>query len=714
MKKAFLAVVCLLNYAVHGQIIVTVAGNGLSGMTGDGGMATAATTNYPGDVVVDPSGNIYFSEHFNNIVRKVSPAGILSTVAGNGTSGYSGDGGPATAAQMYNPYGLALDTFGNLYISDCWNYRVRKVTPAGIISTIAGTGEAGYNGDGIVATTATLWNPTYICTDLAGNVYITDNQNQRIRKVTVSTGIITTVAGNGIGAYSGDGGPATAASIKYSGQIAMDIHGTLYIADGYNYVVRKVNSSGIISTIAGTGTMGFSGDGGPATLAQLNIPLGLCADNFGNVYFSDWHNYRIRKISSTGIITTIVGDGTAAYSGDGGPASAAEVNEMDGIHFSNSGNLFIADAFNYRVRAIMSDVHPPVFIGGDRQAFSVCEDTSAKPINSYLAANDPDSNQTETWSLIAAPHHGTAVVGYSTLSTGSVLTPTGLTYTPASGYVGMDSFKVMISDGWFADTTTIVVTVLPLPSAGVIVGPDSFCVSSETGVVYSDSVAGGIWSLSNSTIAVIGATSGSLTSYYGGSDTVIYTVGGVCGPVTATKMIHIDPVLALSPISGPSWVCIGDTVTLLDTFTGGAWSATNSNTSISTVGIVAGLTAGIDTVNYSATNLCGTVSVSAPITVLTTFQCDSALEVRPIATSNISEVGLQPNPATDFVDIDVSGRLPNTTFTVRVLDQVGRVVQEIAQVGSHVKLDISHYAPGTYLLVLDNGGEMSYRRLVKF
>ena len=713
MKKILITLVCLCGLTSNAQIIRTVAGNGVSGTTGNGGMATAAATNYPGDVVVDANGNIYFSEHFNDLVRKVSPSGILTTVAGNGTQGFSGDGGPATDAELYNPYGLALDTFGNLYISDCWNYRIRKVTPAGIITTIAGTGSAGYNGDGIAATTAKIWNPNYICTDISGNVYITDNQNQRIRKVDRLTGLISTYVGNGTVGYFGDGGPATAAMVNYPGQISMDIHGTLYIADAYNYVVRKVSSSGIISTIGGTGSPGFSGDGGPATLAQMSKPLGLCADNFGNVYFSDWDNYRIRKISATGTISTITGNGTAAYSGDGGPAIDAEVNQMDGIHFSNAGNLFIADAFNYRIRTIMYDTHTPTFAGGHHQSFSVCEDTSARPINSLLTVNDLDTNQTETWSLIGGPFHGTASVSYSTLSTGALLTPVGLTYTPVFGYSGMDSFKVSISDGWFSDTTTIVVTILPATNnAGLIVGPDSICMTTQMAVNYTDSIAGGIWSLSNTTIAVISSTSGNVTSYAAGMDTVRYSVSGTCGAGTATKVIVIDPFITLLAIVGPTWVCTGDSVSMTDSYAGGLWGHDEIYSSVSTSGIVVGVSPGVDTITYSAANACGPASVSKPIHVLTAWQCDSALLVKNTIGARGQTISIFPNPAKGLVSIVNENGDPLGEITF--YNNIGQVVYASKETTNSTQLDLNSFPGGVYLIKFNDGSNITYQKLVVY
>jgi len=277
-----------------------VAGNGTKGYSGDGGAATSAELNAPNDVAVDSAGNIYIADTLNDRIRKVTVStGIITTVAGNGAGGYSGDGGSATSAEIFQPDGLAVDSAGNIYIADTFNYRVRKVTKStGIISTVAGDGTYGYSGDGGLATSAELGEPTDVAVDAAGNIYIADPGFARIRKVTVSTGIISTVAGNGTQGYSGDGGPATSAELSSPDGVTVDGAGNIYIADLYNERVRKVTvSTGIISTVAGDGTAGYSGDGGPATGAEIYYPDGLAVDTAGNIYIADTENFRIRGVS---------------------------------------------------------------------------------------------------------------------------------------------------------------------------------------------------------------------------------------------------------------------------------------------------------------------------------------------------------------------------------------------------------------------------------
>ncbi|MGA2340187.1 MAG: NHL repeat-containing protein, partial [Terracidiphilus sp.] len=302
--------------------INTLAGNGTHGYSGDGGAAGSAELNYPWGDAVDSSGNIYIADEENQRIRKITAStGVISTVAGDGQEGFSGDGGAATSAALYYPVGVAVDGSGNIYIADCDNERIRKVTAStGVITTVAGTGTAGYSGDGGAAISAKLDAPEGVTVDANGNIYIADEANQRIRKVTASTGIITTVAGIGTAGYSGDGGAATSAKLNYPQGVAVDANDDIYIADFQNSRIRKVSAStGVITTVAGTGAAGYSGDDGAATSAKLDEPEGVAVDALGNIYIADTFNYRIREVTvSTGIINTVAGDGSEGYSGDGG------------------------------------------------------------------------------------------------------------------------------------------------------------------------------------------------------------------------------------------------------------------------------------------------------------------------------------------------------------------------------------------------------------
>ena len=386
-------------------VISTVAGGGARGYVGDGGPATSAQLNGPSDVALDTAGNLFIAEFYSNRVRKVTRDGLITTVAGDGNRGYSGDGGPATFAKLASPSGVAVDSSGNLFIVDSENHRVRKVasngvistvtgtanmgnygpgpsgiavdaagnlfiadsdnnrvrkvTPGGVASTVAGNGVGGFGGDGGAAISAQLSSPGGVSVDATGNLFIADTGNNRIRKVTPA-GVISTVAGNGtVVGYGGDGGPATSAQLHGPYGVAVDAAGNLFIADRDNCRIRKVTPGGVISTVAGNGTGGFSGDGGPATSAQLAAPHGVAVDAAGNLFIADYANNRIRMVTPDGIIRTVAGNGTMGFSGDGGPATSAQLFQPGGVAVDAAGNLFIADTFNNRVRKVTLKAPPP-------------------------------------------------------------------------------------------------------------------------------------------------------------------------------------------------------------------------------------------------------------------------------------------------------------------------------------------------------------------
>jgi sugar lactone lactonase YvrE len=331
--------------------ITTLAGTGVAGFSGDTGQASLAQLKNPRGTAVDGAGNVYIADTSNFRVRKVTPAGVITTFAGTGVSGFSGDTAQATLAQLGAPTGVAVDAAGNVYIADAGNYRIRKVNPAGVITTMAGTGVPGFSGDSGQATLAQLNFPNGVAVDGAGNVYIADTLNHRVRKVTPA-GVITTLAGTGVAGFSGDSAQATLAQLNRADGVAVDTAGNVYIADALNYRVRKVNTAGVITTLAGTGVAGFSGDTGQASLAQLNVPNGVGVDGAGNVYISDTLNYRVRRVDAAGVITTVAGTGVAGFSGDTGQASLAQLNSPGGVGADAVGNVYIGDSGNSRVRKV--------------------------------------------------------------------------------------------------------------------------------------------------------------------------------------------------------------------------------------------------------------------------------------------------------------------------------------------------------------------------
>jgi sugar lactone lactonase YvrE len=386
--------------------ITRIVGTSTAGFSGDGGPATSAQTFSVSGVTVDSSGNLYFGDVHR--IRKISAGGIITTIAGNGTTFSAGDGGPATSAEMVRPTGLGLDSAGNLYVTDTTDNLVRRILKNGTISTVAGSPsyQTAFGGDGGPAISAQIYQPTAVSFDASGNLYIADSSNARIRQVSAITGVITTVAGGG--ASTGDGGQATSAQLKYPDGVALSSTGAMFISDLYGYRVRMVSGGGTISTLAGTGTAGSSGDGGPAANAQLNGPSGVAVDASGSVYVVDssgssgrvrkvgvdgtistvagggtanpgdgglataaqlgtWASgvavdnagnlyvtdiSRVHQISPSGIITTIAGNGTTGYSGDGGPATNAQLAVASGIAVDSSGNIYVADNNNSAIRML--------------------------------------------------------------------------------------------------------------------------------------------------------------------------------------------------------------------------------------------------------------------------------------------------------------------------------------------------------------------------
>lgn len=333
--------------------IRTVAGTGGVGFQGDNGPAVSAQLNRPYGIAVDSAGTLYFSDFNNQRVRKITTDGKISTVAGTGVAGYSGDSGPAVSAQLNYPRDVAVDSAGAVYIADANNHRVRKVTVDGTISTVVGTGAAGLSGDGGPATAARLNLPMGVAVDSTGVLYVSEYHNNRVRKITAD-GRISTFVGTGAVGSGGDGGPAVSAQLNRPHAVAVDGSGALYIADHGNHRVRKVTADGKISTVAGTGAAGFSGDDGPATSARLNGPVGVVVDGTGVLCIADYGNHRVRKVTAEGKIGTVAGTGTAGFSGDGGPAATAQLYHPYGLAVDCVGTLYIADHVNNRIRRVAS------------------------------------------------------------------------------------------------------------------------------------------------------------------------------------------------------------------------------------------------------------------------------------------------------------------------------------------------------------------------
>ncbi len=484
------------------ELISTVAGNGISGFSGNGGAATAAKINQPIYITTDASGNLYIADYENNDVRKVTTAGIISTIAGNEINGFNSDNIPATNAELNNPTDVAIDAAGNIYIADFGNNRVRKVDLTGIITTLAGGSTPGYTGDGGSATAAELNGPRSLAIDGSGNLYIGDVSNYVVRKVNLSSGIISTVAGNHTAGYSGDGLPATSAALGNVPAITVDAAGDIFIANNSFSTVREVNSSGIISTIAGNLTSGFAGDGGAAATATLNDPSDLAVDAAGNIYILDFGNSRIRRIDQNGIINTIIGNGSTAFNGNGIPATAAAISPV-GVCVDNNYNIFISDISNKRIRKVSP---APSAISGS--SYVVCQGSSINLTDAYSGGTWTSSNPS------------IASVGTSSgLVTGNTVGTATITYTNSFG----------------CGVPFVTQTVTVNASSGVISGPTTVCPGNT--ITLTDASGGGTWSSASPSIATVG-TSGVVTGVAAGNVVISYSVSGGCS-ASALAMINV-------------------------------------------------------------------------------------------------------------------------------------------------------------------------------
>ena len=439
------------------DIISTVAGTGTSGYFGDGGPAVNAGLKHPFGVAVDTSGNLFIADTGNNVIRKVAANGVISTVAGDGLAGYSGDNGPATNASLFNPSGVAADASGNLFIADTDNSVIRKVAANGIITTFAGNSVDDYSGDGGQATNASMYFPSGVAVDTSGNLFIADSYNNVIRKVGAD-GIISTVAGNGSSGYSGDGGQATNANLYFPLDVVADASGNLFVADTDNFVVRRVDARGIISTVAGNGAAGFSGDGGPATNAALRWPSSVAVDASSNLFISDTDNNVIRQVATNGIITTVAGDGIAGYAGDGAPATLAELQGVLDI------NGYGAEGFSLGLAA---DVSGNLFIadnGNDRireVAFSsptlLLQSVGGTNAGSYdVVVRDSSGSVTSVVATLTVIVPTAFALETPVISGKSLLLGFNLTQGSASSFTLLQSPAV--TGPWTTNTTAILTT----------------------------------------------------------------------------------------------------------------------------------------------------------------------------------------------------------------------------------------------------------------
>lgn len=664
----YFSLICLLLAfgSVRGQIITTWAGNGAWATSGgEGGPATAVGAT-PAFMAKDAAGNIYVTEQYNAIIHKISPSGILSVVAGTlNTNGFSGDGGAATAATLNQPKGIVVDAAGNIYFTDQGNSRIRKISTSGIITTIAGTGANGFSGDGGPATAAKLNLPWGLAMDASGNLFICDTYNLRIRKISTS-GIITTVAGSDNPVSYSDSVGATSVGLQTPFTIALDATGNIYYSENYSFRVRKISPSGLLTIVMGNGVNAAPADTGMATASPLYSPSGLCLDNSGNLYVSINGNYNvIRKINlSTGRISAVAGSGSIGYSGDGGPATAAQLSNPTGLIFDNTGDLLVADLDNKRLRKIACS-HLDVTLSG---ASTVCLGTSTT-LSASMAGGTWSSSSASIASVSSAGvvrgnSAGVTTISYSVASscgittvtksvtvntvpsvaaiggtTSSVCAGANITLTEATtggvwsssaatiasvsaaGVVrgnatGIATISYAVTNTCGTTVVTKAVTVNTVPTVATTLGSSALCAGNT--LPLSNATPGGVWNSSDPAIASVSAA-GVVTGIAAGNVTISYVVTNTCGSVAATKPLLVAPgTTTVAAIAGASSVCVGATTSLTNTTSGGVWSSSNTGiASVSATGLVSGIAAGTATISYYVTGSCGSALATKVVTVNT-------------------------------------------------------------------------------------------------
>ena len=583
----FAVTLLIISPTLHAQFINTIAGNGSSGYVMDGVPATGTKINGPGGIYVDNAYNVYFADYANSRIRKIDAYGIITTVVGTGAAGYSGDGGPATAAQLDHPSELLFDNSGNMIISDYRNHALRKVTPAGIITTICGTGTVpGSSGDGGLAVAAKIRNPVGLFLASSGDLYFCDAANHNIRMINTA-GYISHIAGSGVSGYAGDGFAASTCKFADPYSVALDNAGNIYIADQSNNRIRMINTLGIINTIVGTGTPGFSGDGGAPLSADIHRPTGLMVEPVtGVIFFTDRTNACVRKVAG-GVINTIIGTGTVyGFSGDGGPATAAVFTETSDL-FVNflTGTIYVSDYNNSRIRRTSNCILPPP-VNSITAPSGVCIGSSFSATNTTSGGLWSTSNSHasigSTSGFVTGLSSGTATISYS------------------------------VTNDCGSSAATAIIKIDTFPSAGTITSASSVCLSGS--LTLSDAVTGGIWSSSNTTVATVSGII--LSPVATGTTTISYTITNTCGTAVASRTVTVLTVPLPGTITAPSSVCPLGSISMSSTVGGGTWSSGNTTiATVSSTGTVAGVTAGTAVISYGVTNTCGTSVATETVTV---------------------------------------------------------------------------------------------------
>ena len=567
----------------------------------------------PSAIAYDAQGNLYVAERAGHVVRRLAADGTVSMIAGTGTQGFSGDNGPATVAQLDSPQGLAVDSTGNVYIADTRNHRIREVVAAtGLITTVAGTGKAGFSGDNGPAVSAQIDSPTALALDSAGNLFVADTRNHRVRRISLASGLIATVAGTGTEGFSGDNGPATAAGIDSPAGLAFDGANNLYLADTRNHRVRRVAAAtGTITTVAGAqggpGLPAFAGDGGPAVSASLALPRGLSVDNSGSVYVADSANQRIRRIAPDGAIATVSGQGTESFGGDGGAATAASLDAPSAIAVSPADLVTVADTANGRIRQLITSTTPAqdihTILGADPSAGlarSAVVLTGPPEVTygsgSATAALSAGSAATGSMTFLDTTGGAATVLGTVPLSGGSATLSTAMlpagTRTIAAFYPGDAAYAAVQSQPLSVSVAPLAITVAAQPASILYGQPIPALTGTLNGVLSQDSGKVSVsFSITATGLPPVGSYP--VMAVLGGPAAGNYTLASTSGSLSVNKAPTVTAVF-VSSVSASAGAPVTFTLEAISSTAGiptGAVTVLDGGSSIGQVTLINGAAA---------------------------------------------------------------------------------------------------------------------------